>query len=66
MFRLLVPLIVLALVGVWVLTIASIIRTPEHAFRTGNQVVWLLVVLLVPLVGVPLYYVMGAPARRGA
>lgn len=58
------PLFLIGLIVVWALTIASIIRTPDHAYRAGNQIVWLLVVILVPIIGVPLYWVLGAPGAR--
>ena len=57
-------LFLLLLLGVWALTIANVIRTPDGSYRAGNQIVWLLVVILVPIIGVPLYWVLGAPATR--
>lgn len=62
MFRVIGPIGLLLLV-VWAITIASVIRTPEHALRSGNQIVWLLVVIFVPFIGVPLYWILGAPQR---
>jgi Phospholipase_D-nuclease N-terminal len=56
-------LIGLALVAVWVLTLVNIIRTPEGSFRVGSQIMWVLIVVLVPIIGVPLYWVMAAPQR---
>ena len=64
MIRFLGLIVVILLIGLWVRTIIDIVRTPDYQYRAGNQVVWLLVVILVPLVGVPLYYVLGAPERR--
>lgn len=64
MFRLFGPLVGLVLLVVWGFTIANIIRTGEHGYRAGNQIVWLLVVILVPVVGVPLYWILGAPQTR--
>lgn len=61
MFRLLAPLILVLLIALWAFTIANVIRTPDHSYRAGNQLVWLLVVILVPFIGVPLYWIMGAP-----
>lgn len=62
--RLILPLIVIVLIAIWIRTIIFIVRTPDMAYRTGNQVVWLLVVILIPLIGVPLYWIMGAPQTR--
>jgi len=63
MFKLF-PIIAIALIAIWVRTIIDIIKLPEGSFRAGNQVVWLLVVILVPFIGVPLYWVIGAPQTR--
>jgi hypothetical protein len=62
-FRLGGPLVIVALLAVWVVTLVSIIRTPDHAYRAGNQIVWLLIVIFLPLIGVPLYWIFGAPQR---
>jgi hypothetical protein len=62
-FRLLLPLIGLLLIALWVRTIIDIIKNQDYRFRAGNQVVWLIVVILVPFVGVPLYWILGAPDR---
>jgi phospholipase D-like protein len=63
MIRLLFPLVFIVLIVVWVRTILDIIRTQDYQYRAGNQIVWLLVVILLPLIGVPLYWVFGAPQR---
>jgi hypothetical protein len=63
MFRLLIPLLVIFLIGLWVRTIIDIIKGQDYRFRVGNQIVWLLVVILLPIIGVPLYWIMGAPER---
>jgi hypothetical protein len=63
MFRLLIPLLVIFLIGLWVRTIIDIIKGQDYRFRAGNQIVWLLVVILLPFVGVPLYWIIGAPER---
>ena len=54
----------LLLIGVWVITIASVIRTPDGGYRAGNQIVWWLLVIRRPIIGVPLYWVIGAPTTR--
>ena len=64
MIRFLGLIVVILLIALWVRTIIEIIRTQDYQYRAGSQVVWLLVVILVPLVGVPLYYILGAPERR--
>lgn len=61
MARLIFPLVGLALIILWAYTIATIVKTPDYRYRTGNQLVWLLVVILAAPVGVPLFYIMGAP-----
>lgn len=63
MFRLLIPLVVIFLFALWVRTIIDIIKNQDYRFRAGNQVVWLIVVILVPIIGVPLYWILGAPDR---
>jgi hypothetical protein len=63
MFRLLIPLLVIFLIGLWVRTIIDIIKGQDYRFRAGNQIVWLIVVILVPIIGVPLYWIIGAPER---
>jgi len=63
LFRSVGPLVLLGLLALWVITLASIVRTPDHAYRAGSQIVWLLVVILVPFIGVPLYWILGAPQR---
>ena len=56
-------LIALVLLAAWIATLVNIIRTPEGSFRVGNQMMWLLIVILVPFIGVPLYWIMAAPQR---
>ncbi len=63
MFRLLIPLLVIFLIGLWIRTIIDIIKGQDYRFRAGNQIVWLLVVILIPIVGVPLYWIIGSPER---
>ena len=64
MIRLIFPIIAIVLIAVWIRTIIDIVRTPDISYRAGNQIVWLLVVILVPFVGVPLYWIIGAPQTR--
>ena len=64
-FRALIPIVVILLIAFWVRTIIDIIKNQDYRFRAGNQVVWLIVVILVPFVGVPLYWILGSPDRPG-
>jgi hypothetical protein len=64
MIRFLGLIVFVLLIGLWVRTIIDIVRTQDYQYRAGNQVVWLLVVILVPIIGVPLYWILGAPQRR--
>lgn len=48
---------------VWIRTLVHIIQTPDHMFRAGSQVLWAIVVILVPFIGLVLYYALGAPDR---
>ena len=63
LFRALLPILAILLIALWVRTIIDIIKNQDYRFRAGNQVVWLIVVILVPFVGVPLYWILGAPDR---
>lgn len=63
LFRALLPIVAILLIALWVRTIIDIIKNQDYRFRAGNQVVWLIVVILVPFVGVPLYWILGAPDR---
>jgi hypothetical protein len=56
-------LLLILAIALWIGTIVHVIRTPNERFRASNQVVWLLVVILVPLIGVPLDWILGAPSR---
>jgi hypothetical protein len=48
----------IALLIVWGITVADIIRRP---LSTGQTVAWLLIVLIVPFLGAILYWVMRKP-----
>jgi drug/metabolite transporter (DMT)-like permease len=56
-------LIVALALWAWISTIARILRTREGGFRNASQVAWLFVVIVVPLIGVPLYWFMESAAR---
>jgi hypothetical protein len=56
---LLVVLIVIPLLLIWLLTLVDLFR--RHDLSTGRKVLWALVVLLVPVVGVIVYFVARPP-----
>jgi hypothetical protein len=56
---LLVVLIVIPLLLIWLLTLVDLFR--RHDLSTGRTVLWALVVLLVPVVGVIVYFVARPP-----
>jgi hypothetical protein len=54
------PLLALA---VWVYALVDAISVPEDSmYRNGNKLVWVLVILLAPLVGALIYFLVGRPA----
>lgn len=64
MVRLFGPIVAIVLIALWVWTISSVIRTQDYQYRAGNQIVWLLLVIFLPFIGVPLYWILGAPQTR--
>lgn len=63
-FLVLLPLIGLVLFGVWIYALVDAIRTPEEAFQTGTQLIWVIVILLGSVIGAIIYLVMGRPQHR--
>jgi uncharacterized membrane protein YhaH (DUF805 family) len=63
LFRAIIPLVVIFLIALWVRTIIDIVKTQDYRYRAGNQLVWLILVIVVPFIGVPLYWILGAPGR---
>lgn len=63
---LLATLIVIPLLLIWVLTVVDVVR--RHDLSASRKVLWALVVLLVPVVGVIVYFVARPPqpTDRGA
>jgi hypothetical protein len=60
-------LVPLAGFAVWVWALIDVLRTPDGAFQTGTQLIWVLVVVLANIVGAIIYLVIGRPspeARR--
>jgi len=56
---LLAVLIAIPLLLIWVLTLVDLLR--RHDLNTSRKVLWALVVLLVPVVGVIVYFVARPP-----
>ncbi|AXI00517.1 hypothetical protein DV702_12780 [Sporosarcina sp. PTS2304] len=58
----LIPLIILQL-GLAIFSAIHVIRHPQYRF--GNQVMWLLIVLLIQFIGPLVYFVFGRGERYG-
>lgn len=56
---LLATLIAIPLLLIWVLTMVDVVR--RHDLRTSSKVLWALVVLLVPVIGVIVYFIARPP-----
>lgn len=63
MGRLVVMAIPLAIV---VYAFIDVLVTPAHATRRGPKVLWALAVLVLPLIGAILWFVLGRPRRKPA
>jgi hypothetical protein len=49
--------------GIWVYALVDAISVPDDSmYRTGNKLIWVLVILLAPLAGALIYLVVGRPA----
>ena len=55
-FSFIFPLIMLIVLGVYIYSLVDILR---HEFRGNNKIVWIIVVLMLPLLGVFLYFLLG-------
>lgn len=71
-FMLIIMLTVgLGLLALWIWALVDVIRMGDQtAYRTGNQLIWILVVALTQVIGALLYLAIGRPApseraRRG-
>lgn len=60
---LLIAFLVVGALVVWVWALVDAIRTPDGAFQTGNQLVWVLVILFGNLIGAILYLAIGRAGR---
>jgi hypothetical protein len=60
-----IPVVLIGLLGLalWIFALVDVIRTPDGQYRTGNQLIWILVILFANLIGAILYLVMGRPTR---
>ncbi len=55
-FSFILPLIMLIVLGIYIYSLVDILR---HEFRGNNKIVWIIVVLMLPLLGVFLYFLLG-------
>jgi hypothetical protein len=53
-----------AAVVLFVVALVDAIRVPDDSmYRTGNKLIWVIVILLAPLIGSIVYLVIGRPER---
>lgn len=50
--------------AVWLYALIDVIRTPDHQYEAGTQLVWVLVVLFANIVGALIYLAIGRPRQR--
>jgi carbon starvation protein CstA len=55
-FSFILPLIMLIVLGIYIYSLVDILK---HEFRGNNKIVWIIVVLMLPLLGVFLYFLLG-------
>ncbi len=56
------PLIAVAAIVVWIWTIVDVVKVPsDDRFRAGNQLVWILVIVLTGILGSIIYLAAGRP-----
>ena len=58
------PVLLLALgaFAVWVWTLVDVIQVPgDDRFRTGNQLIWVLVIVFTQIIGSLIYLAIGRP-----
>ncbi len=63
-FSLSFVVVVLGGFAVWLYALIDVIRTPDDRFRTGTQLIWVLVVLFANIVGALIYLAIGRPRQR--
>ncbi len=60
-------LVMLAGFAVWLWALIDVLRVPDDSLlQTGTQLVWVLVIVLVPLIGAVLYFAIGRTRRSTA
>ncbi|MFI6502236.1 PLDc N-terminal domain-containing protein [Nonomuraea typhae] len=59
-------LFTLAVLAFWLYSLFDVITTPEDEVRNVPKTLWVLVIILVPVVGGLLWFLLGRPARGGA
>jgi type VI protein secretion system component VasK len=58
-----VLLIGLAATAFWIWAIVDVVKVPDDSmFKTGNKLVWVLVVVLAQVIGAIIYLVVGRPS----
>src|SRR6478736_1609522 len=60
---LLVSLIGFVLLLIWVLTLVDIVRRPD--LKTSSKVLWALLVLIIPIIGLIIYFIASQAPRTG-
>jgi hypothetical protein len=55
---------VLGGLAVWLYALIDVIRTPDHQYQTGTQLIWVLVVLFANILGALIYLAIGRPQQR--
>ncbi len=60
-FALLVAIIAIGGFVLWVWALVDAIRTPDGAFRAGNQLIWVIVIVFANVIGAVIYVVIGRP-----
>ena len=55
-FSFILPLIMLIVLGIYIYSLVDILR---HEFRGNNKIVWIIVVLMLPILGAFLYFLLG-------
>jgi hypothetical protein len=66
---LLIPIFVLIPLGLfalWIWSLVDVLRTPDPAFRTGTQLIWVIVIVFATVVGSIVYLAIGRPASRAS
>jgi hypothetical protein len=59
LIRFIIPVVLLLL---WIYALADAIKVPDDSmYRSGNKLVWVIVILLAPIVGAILYLTIGRP-----